>query len=162
MIRFAVVGVSALFLSIGNLVNAEEKLKPMPDLTVDNMGYQMQRCSALYASFSHLISDELEAVQDPIETARLQEVRSRSKNNSDGLLKTAVLWMTVQDNMSDAEAVNLAVDTQNALIASYLIHFGQSKLTFKTMFTNTLWANDAAGCAGLTKNIGPIIENLKS
>ena len=100
--------VSTIFLcGLATQAMSQNSLTPLPDLTVDNLGYQLQRCSAFYAASRSVISEALVSTDEPLEMARLQDLRMRAEDNSDGLLKTAVMFMTVQEGRTDADAVSL-------------------------------------------------------
>lgn len=139
---------------------SQNSLAPLSDLTVDNVGYQLQRCSAFYAAVRSVFAEALVFTDEPLEMARLQGLRTRAEENSDGLLKTAVIFLTVQEGKSDAEAVNLAVDSRDGFSALYLRNLAQSGDNLSTLVRNDLWANDMASCGALVANIGPIIEGI--
>ena len=139
---------------------SQNGLTPLPDLTVDNIGDQLQRCSAFYAASRSVIAEALVSTDEPLEMARLQDLRTRAEDNSDGLLKTALIFLTVQEGKSDAEAVNFAVDNRDGFSALYLRSLAESGHNLSTVARNDLWANDMASCGSLVSNIGPIIEGI--
>lgn len=139
---------------------AQSEMQPLPDLTVDNIGTQLQRCSAFYAASKAIIAEHLVSTNDPLEMSRLQDLRSRAEDNSDGLLKTAIIFMTVQEGRSDADAVNIAVDNRDGYAAIYMRNLAETGDDLSTVIHNDLWANDMASCAALVANIGPIIDGI--
>ncbi|WP_323783476.1 hypothetical protein [Thalassovita sp.] len=139
---------------------SQNSLAPLPDLTVDNIGDQLQRCSAFYAATRSVIAEALVFTDDPLEMARLQDLRTRAEDNSDGLLKTAVIFLTVQEGKTDAEAVNVAVDNRDGYAALYLRTLAETGNNLSTIVHNDLWANDMASCAALVANIGSVLEGI--
>jgi hypothetical protein len=95
-----------------------------------------------------------------LEKARLQELRSRAENNADGLTKAAVIFLTTQENKTDAEAVNIAIDARDGMSMQYLRSFAETGSKLSTALNNDLWANDTAACSGLVSGIVPLMQDL--
>jgi hypothetical protein len=141
-------------------VQAKEAFAPLPDLTEQSIGLHLQRCSAFYAAFSGVLSETLLDTDDPLEEARLQGLRDRANDNSDGMTTSAVILMTTLEGKSNAEAVNLVIDRRNGYTIRYLRRFIDSGATISSPLADDVWRNDTASCSALVKGIGPLIKKL--
>ncbi len=150
----------AAFTFAGQSVSAENHMKPLPDLTIETISYQLQRCSGFYTAVRFVVAEELLSSEDPQEKARLQDLRSRAEKNADGLVMAAVVFLTTQESKTDAEAVKIAVDARDGMSAQYLPSFAETNSSLSTVFNNDLWANDTAACSGLVSEIVPLMQSL--
>ena len=158
--KFSIIGFVTL---VSTTALAEDAFLPLPDLTEQNLGYQLQRCSAFYAAFSGVLSEKIlesNELNDSLEVARLQNLKKRANDNSDGLLKSAVIVITVMEGKSDAEAVNFAVDNKDGYAIKYLRRFITSGSTLSNPLQDNLWKSDTASCHALVSNITPLLKAL--
>lgn len=141
-------------------VSAEIGLEPLSDLTAENIGYQIQRCSAFYSAARSVFAEALSDTEDPLEMARFQDLRSRAQDNADGFLKASVIFLTVEEHKSDAAAVNSAEDARDGMATQYLYSWAETGSTLSTFIHNDLWANDMASCSALASQIVPLVQSL--
>lgn len=151
--------VSGLWL-VAHPASAESDLTPLPDLTAENIVEQVQRCSAFYAAFRLLVSEELLTTEDPIEMARLQDLRDRTEHNTDAMLQASVILLMELEQKTKAEAVNIAVDTHDGMTTQYVRSLDSTGGTISAILGNDLWKNDTASCGALASNIGPLLESI--
>jgi len=142
-------------------VRAEVNFAPLPDLTVENITHQTMRCSGFFAAFHTVLLSELTDFTGSVtDKDRLLELSSRSEENSDGMLKSSVILLTVLDQRSDEDAVNIALSEQSVSSAMYIAHLGQDSLSLADIADDDVWLNDGASCAALAASINDIIEQL--
>jgi len=137
-----------------------EQLRPLPDLTVDNISFQFERCAAFYTAFSYVLSDEIENEQDPLTISSLQDLKERAIKHADGLLLYGVVSLTTLNNMSDESATNRMVDARDGFLLPYLREFVLSESSVSKPFRSELWASDTASCSALVKHSDSLLEGM--
>lgn len=139
-------------------VLSDVSLEALPDLTEGNLVHYAQRCGALYKAFAGVTSLALLDTDDPLEVSSLKSILERSEDNSDGLMKVAILVLTARDGMDDARAINESVLRRDGLATGYLQLFFASNSSISDPLRDEVWSNDLAACAAFAKYADELVK----